>query len=1017
MLFFVPLPERTAILRERVARPRSRAAGVSRLLSLAVIALSMLAGCRSLALKDGSLGCSQDHQCPSPYLCNRPDNRCYLHLPDGGVTDDTGATDGSHVSDGGRMTGGKDGGKDSARADGSQPKGDSGAPPASIATGSACQLDADCMTGACRDGVCCENACTGACRACAAAYTGLDNGKCGPVNNGIDPHDDCADQTATDRCGQDGQCNGAGQCRKVQSGQSCSDATCAGATFTAAGQCDGNGTCQPGMSMNCGGYPCATTGCAAPCTLDSQCPNGSYCSNGTCKTRKLVGTGCAANGECALGFCSPDGVCCTAACAGACQACTKALTGQPDGTCASTQLGLDPRNDCSTDAASTCGHDGTCDGKGGCHFYDSSTSCNASSCSGSTFTPGSSCDGAGHCVATGAAMSCGSAACATTGCKGTCAADSDCAMGSYCIVASGTCAAKKVNGTSCGAANECTYNACVDGVCCESACPGLCYACSKAKNGATSGSCLPIAAGTDPDNECASSNASTCGQDGTCDGNGACRLWMTGTQCLASACNASGNFVASSTCSQGACRTPAASVCGSAACDATNGCKTTCASNQDCVGATYCNTTTKTCTAQKALGTACGAAGECSSNDCVDGVCCNTTCTGTCVSCLAKDNGLTDGTCGNVKDGTDPASECAAGTTTCGLDGTCGGGKCRFAPTTVSCGAASCVNASGNTTTTFTAAVACNGNGTCPTVTGSACPGKVLCASATACKSSTCAADTDCVSGNYCASGTCTQKKAAGGSCSGGNQCAGGICSPDGACCNSACTLSCQACKMASTGIADGTCAPKLTTAGATNVANCGGVCSVGYGLCTNVNSPASPVCNPLSWGFETGAPSAWQDSLAPVNFTQVVGTMGAGPHAGTWALSSFGNQASVDWESQLHAVLCGTNSSVGIDVHGKTFKLYYYAPTPKPTASSDVSTPTCTFTYTGYDTDNFGFDGNPFTMTVTQFNTWTLFSYTFPSAVVWVRTLEVDCTFGDWTGPVGSGEPGTLYFDDISIN
>lgn len=911
----------------------------------------------------------------------------------------------SSGASGGRLTGndgGDAGGGSGSGGDGSGGDGPSVVvPPGQAATGMACLMDGDCTSSFCRDGVCCQDQCAGACQACSSTYTGLENGLCGPVKTGIDPHDDCADDSRSNPCGQDGQCDGGGQCRKYSLGRSCADATCTDAsTFVPAGTCDGSGTCTAGVATDCGPYPCAVTGCAKPCTGDPDCPNGSYCSNGTCRTKKLSGEACSGAGECGTGFCSPDQVCCDNACTGACMACSNKLTGQPAGTCAAVQLGLDPKDDCATDPVDTCLHDGTCDGKGACHSYESGRSCGSGTCAGSTFTPGKVCNGSGLCVAGGTANDCGQSACAVDGCKTACTSTADCASGSTCVIATRVCAPKKANGTTCTLGSECVSNACVDGVCCESACTAKCYACSNDKTGATAGQCLPVKVGTDLDNDCSLANTNTCGQDGTCDGNGQCRLWSDGTQCAAGMC-VSGNYVSPQTCSQGTCRAPTTDVCAPAVCDGAMGCKRTCTTNPDCIGATYCNTTTKTCAAQKTPGLTCASGFECLSGYCADGVCCNNPCNGTCVSCLAKDNGLqADGTCGNVKDGTDPATECAAGATTCGLDGMCGGGKCRSAPTTLSCGTVAC---SGSTLTPLSK---CDGNGACPAAATMPCPGNVTCASTSACRSPTCTADANCVSGYYCAGGTCTQKKATGSACTGSdNQCTSNTCSQDGICCGSACAQACMGCNTTNTGVPSGTCAP-LLMGGARNVAPCGGACSAGYALCVGATA-ADAVCNPTTWGFETGAPSDWQDALAPVNFTTRVPANTQGlPRTGSWALSSFGNQSSVAWQSQLRTVLCGDDATRTMDLRGKTFSMYIYAPTPEPNAASPR---TCHIEYTGTDPAGDGFDGEIFPITFSQFDAWTLYSGTLTNTITKFRSLHVTCDFGAWPA-------ATLYFDDISI-
>ncbi|HHH30090.1 MAG TPA: hypothetical protein ENK57_17335, partial [Polyangiaceae bacterium] len=76
----------------------------------------------------------------------------------------------------------------------------------------------------------------------------------------------------------------------------------------------------------------------------------------------------------------------------------------------------------------------------------------------------------------------------------------------------GMCSLLSPNGDPCSTASQCLSGNCVDGVCCDTACSGLCQACSATKNGGTSGACGPVPAGQDPDAEC----------PGVCDGALAC---------------------------------------------------------------------------------------------------------------------------------------------------------------------------------------------------------------------------------------------------------------------------------------------------------------------------------------------------------------------------------------------------------------------------------------------------------------------------------------------------------------
>src|SRR5690606_24084561 len=57
-------------------------------------------------------------------------------------------------------------------------------------------------SGACADGVCCDDACDGLCLACDTPRTGKALGICAPILPGIDPDDECAAQV----------CDGSGAC-------------------------------------------------------------------------------------------------------------------------------------------------------------------------------------------------------------------------------------------------------------------------------------------------------------------------------------------------------------------------------------------------------------------------------------------------------------------------------------------------------------------------------------------------------------------------------------------------------------------------------------------------------------------------------------------------------------------------------------------------------------------------------------------------------------------------------------
>jgi hypothetical protein len=69
--------------------------------------------------------------------------------------------------------------------------------------GQTCTQDTDCLSGNCPQSVCCDTSCSTDCRSCDAQYTGLAAGTCGPVNEGMDPYDQCTNPAT---------CNGSGSC-------------------------------------------------------------------------------------------------------------------------------------------------------------------------------------------------------------------------------------------------------------------------------------------------------------------------------------------------------------------------------------------------------------------------------------------------------------------------------------------------------------------------------------------------------------------------------------------------------------------------------------------------------------------------------------------------------------------------------------------------------------------------------------------------------------------------------------
>lgn len=547
------------------------------------------------------------------------------------------------------------------------------------------------------------------------------------------------------------------------------------------------------------------------------------------------GLRCATSRQCASGHCV-DGVCCQTACAGSCMACN--VPGSV-GTCAPAAAGTDPDNDCGLEAADTCGRDGTCDGNGGCRLHVTGTTCGAGSCAADVATAPRTCDGLGTCRP-GGTKPCAPYKCAADACSITCASDTDCGSGSRCE--SGKCTGPLPAGQPCMTGNQCASGQCADGVCCGTACGGLCESCNQPNN---AGICMPIPAGQDPTNECAPDPAMPCGKDGMCDGRGACRLQVAGTVCAAATCQAN-MATASRTCDgNGVCQPATATSCNGYACAGTT-CATACTTSADCAGANVC--IGGTCRAPKAAGETCAAPGECASRLCEQGVCCSTQCTGMCRSCAVP--GMA-GTCALVPAGMDPVNHCTASDpSTCGFDGQCdGAGGCRRYAAGTACVAASCA------TNVLTPARTCDGNGTCqPAGTTSSCA-PYVCQGA-ACRTS-CANDSHCQAGSTCTDGKCASpKKANSEPCAAATECLSGFCA-QGVCCNTACTAGCLSCALTGT---VGTCTNVPSGQDPKNACNDGGAATCGDdGSCNGAGA-----CRKYAAGTQCAAAACTNGSATP---------------------------------------------------------------------------------------------------------------------------------------------------------
>jgi hypothetical protein len=318
--------------------------------------------------------------------------------------------------------------------------------------GQPCGVPAECASGYCVDKVCCQDSCQGACRSCTL---GAIPGVCTLAGPGApDPRAACKDQGKAS-CGTDGTCTGDGFCHRYAAGTVCTQGTCDGATNarTLPSTCDGKGTCTGGAMVSCGAYRCNGSVCFAGCSSDADCVPPNTCLSGACGLRGngapctkpsdcappytcigstcqllQLGSACTADAECGSGQCT-EGVCCELDSCGTCRSCkVSGFVGFCHGLTAGT---ADAR--CAMAAASTCGHDGTCDGSGNCRFYAPGTQCAPAMCSGRDRIKPKTCDGAGVCKDNGT-TDCSPYVCnpATNDCYRSCTTEAQCCCGNRC---------------------------------------------------------------------------------------------------------------------------------------------------------------------------------------------------------------------------------------------------------------------------------------------------------------------------------------------------------------------------------------------------------------------------------------------------------------------------------------------------------------------------------------------------------------------------------------------------------
>jgi hypothetical protein len=137
-----------------------------------------------------------------------------------------------------------------------------------------CSEDAECASGHCADGVCCDQACDGACQACTlAGHEGTCTFVKGEAAHGSCPgRGDCASS-----------CDGEqADCSPVPEGRDCGT-SCADAVLTVKA-CDADGRCRSRTPRECPDHLLCEddVGCLSICSQASDCAEGFVCQNRAC---------------------------------------------------------------------------------------------------------------------------------------------------------------------------------------------------------------------------------------------------------------------------------------------------------------------------------------------------------------------------------------------------------------------------------------------------------------------------------------------------------------------------------------------------------------------------------------------------------------------------------------------------------------------------------------------------------------------------------------------------------------
>ncbi|HOX42028.1 MAG TPA: MYXO-CTERM sorting domain-containing protein [Myxococcota bacterium] len=655
------------------------------------------------------------------------------------------------------------------------------------------------------------------CPACQACSGGP--GGCAAAADGQDPLGDCGESPA-DGCGLDGACNGEGACRAWLEGTPCGASSCAGGVEQLPDSCDGQGLCVNRGSRACGLYRCADAErCATACSTHASCVSAAFCAaDGSCQPDREAGESCAGlvfagqvtSAACTSGYCFPDN--------------------------------FDAAGEFCASGPTRCVHDGVefaagdalCAGddayrlcRGGALGWGDEVSCAPGFCDAGGGA------GSGH-REPGACLSGPGGGCATActscepylaesefSCRSACTGPEHCWPDYDCR--DGLCQLPEGIGDLCDTQADCRSGVCVDNRCCAEDCTGDCRACNLPDR---EGLCTPVAADSDPDGDCPTQPADSCGTTGVCDGQGACAHWPAAQVCAPGRCEGSTLLGPSQCDGQGACAPGAGTECAPGRCEGL-ACRTDCSSHAECDAAGFC-----------------GLAGTCQPDLADLAACADVVLPG-----QPRDPACLSGRC--AEDALGGSWICISGVDTCAALGqayppgyrlcegqagyrVCLGGAEGWSALSACPGATVC-NAGGGQGSGVRPQATCSSGplGGCQAACQSCYP---YLASAPGVCLARCTGDGECWPGLTCESEVCVRRAGLGEGCATTADCAYGSCA-DGVCCNLACDAGCQLCDdplargvclFAQAGTDPGDdCAPGAEACGTTGLCDDQGACAL----------------------------------------------------------------------------------------------------------------------------------------------------------------------------------------------